>query len=88
MTRAAAGFDGAPGIRLAADTFGDSDAPAVLMLHGGGLGLACGGVPGRDQLAAYKTAPCGTLITLTYAGRSLTVPVIDRGPYIAGREWT
>jgi rare lipoprotein A (peptidoglycan hydrolase) len=34
----------------------------------------------------HKTAPCGTLITFTYAGRSLTVPLIDRGPYIAGRE--
>jgi rare lipoprotein A (peptidoglycan hydrolase) len=53
-----------------------------------GLGLACGGVLGRDQLGvAHKTAPCGTLITFTYAGHSLTVPVIDRGPYIAGREW-
>ncbi len=53
-----------------------------------GLGLACGGVLGRDQLGvAHKTAPCGTLITLTYGGRSLTVPVIDRGPYVAGREW-
>jgi pimeloyl-ACP methyl ester carboxylesterase len=36
MTRAGVGFDGAPGIRLAADTLGDSNAPAVLMLHGGG----------------------------------------------------
>jgi len=53
-----------------------------------GLGLACGGVLGRDQLGvAHKTAPCGTLITFTWAGRSLTVPVIDRGPYVAGREW-
>ena len=53
-----------------------------------GLGLACGGVLGRSQLGvAHKTAPCGTLITFTYGGRSLTVPVIDRGPYIAGREW-
>jgi rare lipoprotein A (peptidoglycan hydrolase) len=53
-----------------------------------GLGLACGGVLGRDELGvAHKTAPCGTLITFTYAGRSLTVPVIDRGPYVAGREW-
>ena len=34
MTRAAVGFDGASGIRLAADTFGAPDAPAVLMLHG------------------------------------------------------
>lgn len=53
-----------------------------------GLGLACGGVLGRDQLGvAHKTAPCGTLVTFTYAGRSLTVPVIDRGPFIVGREW-
>jgi rare lipoprotein A (peptidoglycan hydrolase) len=53
-----------------------------------GLGLACGGLLGREELGvAHKTAPCGTLITFTYAGRSLTVPVIDRGPYIAGREW-
>jgi rare lipoprotein A len=53
-----------------------------------GLGLACGGVLGRDELGvAHKTAPCGTLITFTYGGRSVTVPVIDRGPYIAGREW-
>jgi len=53
-----------------------------------GLGLACGGLLGRHQLGvAHKTAPCGTLITFTYDGRSITVPVIDRGPYIAGREW-
>jgi rare lipoprotein A (peptidoglycan hydrolase) len=53
-----------------------------------GLGLACGGLLGRDQLGvAHKTAPCGTLITFAYGGRVMTVPVIDRGPYIAGREW-
>jgi pimeloyl-ACP methyl ester carboxylesterase len=36
MTRATVVFDGAAGIRLAADTFGDPNAPVVLMLHGGG----------------------------------------------------
>ena len=36
MTRAAAQFDVAPGIHLAADTFGEMDVPVVLMLHGGG----------------------------------------------------
>jgi pimeloyl-ACP methyl ester carboxylesterase len=36
MVRTAAQFDVAPGIRLAADTFGDPDAPTLLMLHGGG----------------------------------------------------
>jgi pimeloyl-ACP methyl ester carboxylesterase len=36
VTRAAVLFDVAPGIRLAADTFGAPGAPAVLLLHGGG----------------------------------------------------
>jgi rare lipoprotein A (peptidoglycan hydrolase) len=53
-----------------------------------GLGLACGGVLGVNEIGvAHKTAPCGTLIDFTYNGRTLQVPVIDRGPYIAGREW-
>jgi pimeloyl-ACP methyl ester carboxylesterase len=34
--RAAVRFEVAPSIRLAADAFGDRDAPAVLLLHGGG----------------------------------------------------
>lgn len=36
MTAAGARFEGASGVRLAADSFGDPSAPAVLMLHGGG----------------------------------------------------
>jgi hypothetical protein len=35
--------------------------------------------------AAHRTLACGTLLTLSYGARSLTVPVIDRGPFIAGR---
>jgi hypothetical protein len=51
-------------------------------------GLACGGVLLPDQIGvAHKTAPCGTMIAFTYNGRTLRVPVIDRGPYIVGREW-
>ena len=34
---------------------------------------------------AHRTLPCGTLVTLVYRGRTVTVPVIDRGPYVAGR---
>ena len=50
--------------------------------------LACGGRLARNQLGvAHKSAPCGALITFRYGGRVLRVPVIDRGPYIAGREW-
>lgn len=53
-----------------------------------GLGLACGGLLGVNQLGvAHKTAPCGTVVDFRYAGRQLRLPVIDRGPYIAGREW-
>lgn len=36
MTRATVVFEGASGVRLVADTIGNPDAPAVLMLHGGG----------------------------------------------------
>ena len=34
-----------------------------------------------------QVGPCGALITFRYGGRVVRVPVIDRGPYIAGREW-
>jgi len=35
---------------------------------------------------AHRTLPCGTLVTLAFRGKSVTVPVIDRGPFIAGRS--
>jgi peptidoglycan lytic transglycosylase len=53
-----------------------------------GSGLACGGQLGYGTLGvANRTLPCGTRVTLRYRGRSITVPVIDRGPYVSGREW-
>lgn len=49
---------------------------------------ACGQVLGAGTLGvAHKWLPCGTKVTFRYGGRSVTVPVIDRGPYVAGREW-
>ena len=36
---------------------------------------------------ANKTLPCGTKVTVRYRGRSVRVPVVDRGPYVAGREF-
>jgi rare lipoprotein A (peptidoglycan hydrolase) len=36
---------------------------------------------------ASRTLPCGTLVTLRLGGRSVRVPVIDRGPYVEGREF-
>lgn len=56
--------------------------------YGGGGGLACGGWLTSSTLGvANKTLPCGTLVTIRYGGRSVRVPVIDRGPYVAGREF-
>jgi hypothetical protein len=53
-----------------------------------GLPIACGGVLRVPQLGvANKTLPCGTEVTFRYGNRAIRVPVIDRGPYIAGREW-
>jgi len=56
-----------------------------------GLPIACpvnNGVLHRDDLGvANKTLPCGTMVTFRYRGKGIRVPVIDRGPYIEGREW-
>jgi rare lipoprotein A len=53
-----------------------------------GNGVACGGTLEPGTLGvANKTLPCGTMVKLRYNGRSITVPVIDRGPYVAGRDY-
>lgn len=50
--------------------------------------LGCGGRMYEGQLGvANKTLPCGTLVTFRYGGRSIRVPVIDRGPYVGNRVW-
>jgi rare lipoprotein A len=36
---------------------------------------------------ANRTLPCGTLVKVTYKGRTLTVPVLDRGPYAHHADW-
>jgi rare lipoprotein A (peptidoglycan hydrolase) len=36
---------------------------------------------------ANRTLPCGTLIKITYKSHTLTVPVLDRGPYGHGADW-
>ncbi len=36
---------------------------------------------------AHKTLPCGTKVTLRYRGNTVTVPVIDRGPFAGNREY-
>jgi rare lipoprotein A (peptidoglycan hydrolase) len=55
-------------------------------LYGNNLG--CGGrlSPGRLGVA-HKTLPCGAKVTLRRGTRTVRVRVIDRGPYVAGREY-
>lgn len=36
---------------------------------------------------AHRTLPCGTSVAFYRKGRTLVVPVIDRGPYVKGRAW-
>lgn len=56
--------------------------------YGGGGYLACGGyLTSATMGVANKTLPCGTEVRLRYRGRSVRVPVVDRGPYVAGREF-
>ncbi len=56
--------------------------------YGGGGGLACGGSLTNSTLGvANKTLACGTQVTLRYGGHSVRVPVVDRGPYVAGRDF-
>ncbi len=55
-------------------------------LYGNSLG--CGGTLGTGTLGvAHKTLPCGTKVTLRRGSRSVRVAVIDRGPYVGGREY-
>ena len=55
-------------------------------LYGGHLG--CGGTLDAGDLGvAHKSLPCGTKVTLRHRGRVVRVRVIDRGPYVAGREY-
>ena len=53
-----------------------------------GNGTACGGALTAGRVGvAHKYLPCGTRVTFRYRGRSVTAPVIDRGPFAAGRDW-
>lgn len=49
---------------------------------------ACGITLSRSTLGvAHRTLPCGTRVSLYYGGRTITVPVIDRGPYANNANW-
>ena len=66
--------------------------PALATWYGPGFfgkQTACGMALTPDlQGLAHRSLPCGTQVAITYGGRSVVLPVIDRGPYgVAGAEW-
>jgi peptidoglycan lytic transglycosylase len=83
-------FAGAAGERAAHRSLGRLNVYrlAEASWYASGGSLACGGwLTGSTMGVANRTLPCGTLVTLRYGGRTVRVPVVDRGPYVAGREF-
>ena len=65
--------------------------PAVASWYGPGFygnRTGCGGTLTPSTLGvAHKSMPCGTRLRLRYGGRTVSVRVIDRGPYSGNREF-
>jgi rare lipoprotein A len=88
----------APG-GASAPTSGTPTAPTAVTVRPSGIATwfgpgfyghktACGqtltpGVVG----VANRTLPCGTLVKVTYSAHSITLPVLDRGPYSHIADW-
>ena len=53
-----------------------------------GRQTACGQTMSKTLVGvAHRTLPCGTNVAVFYKGRTMTVPVVDRGPYANGAHW-
>ena len=65
--------------------------PSTATLYGPGFygrRTACGARLTRATIGlANRTLRCGESVALYYHGRTLRVPVIDRGPYANGADW-
>ncbi len=47
---------------------------------------ACGLKLTKELLGvAHRSLSCGTLVSFGWKGKEVTVPVVDRGPYVSGR---
>jgi rare lipoprotein A len=74
-------------------------APTTMTVHPSGMATWFGpGFYGRKTACgqtltpgvvgvANRTLPCGTLVKVTYSAHTLTVPVLDRGPYSHIADW-
>jgi len=65
--------------------------PSLATMYGPGFWgqkTACGEKLKRAMLGvANRTLKCGTKVGIYYHGRTIVVPVIDRGPYANGADW-
>ena len=66
--------------------------PSIASWYGGpglwGRHTACGERLTKTTIGlANRTLKCGTKVALYYRGRTMTVPVIDRGPYANHADW-
>jgi rare lipoprotein A len=65
--------------------------PSIATWYGPGLygrTTACGEVLKPTTVGtANRTLKCGTPVAIYYRGRTMVVPVIDRGPYANGADW-
>ena len=51
-----------------------------------GKRTACGLKLTKDLLGvANRDLPCGTMVAFEWKGNKITIPVVDRGPYVNGR---
>ncbi len=64
---------------------------AIATIYGPGFWgsrTACGQILHKTTIGvAHRTLPCGTRVSIYYDGRTIVVPVIDRGPYANGADW-
>jgi hypothetical protein len=78
---------GGPGVLVTASWYGpgffENRLPCWQWLKANGLPIQF--LPDTWGVA-HKTLPCGTMLILTHGPNTIEVPVVDRGPYIAGRE--
>lgn len=90
---AAASAQGASSGGVSTEPAQDEDGMArqVATWYGPGLfgnEMACGRTLRRRTVGvAHRKLPCGTEVTFSYEGRSLTTEVVDRGPYANGARW-
>jgi rare lipoprotein A len=65
--------------------------PSIATQYGPGFygrSTACGIKLRRNTIGlANRTLKCGTPVAIYYRGRTMVVPVIDRGPYANGADW-